>query len=223
MVKSDWVFCEHEPREIHDPCITAITQENGICKLPDDCRQVFQDPFNRPSLCGFLELTPIVCCPNEQIINSRKIGDSCFVEKSNENGICEFAEKCMSAFDKPDQQPSYCGFVDFIPVVCCPVEEQNVEVTMEPEIIGDSCIVNTTSEDGIFKLNNECETLLNAVYTFCGNMHFSSIVCCPLKKEHKGEPAQRDVDNNYIEEDFCREGKPSSRTFNLVVNVNIEC
>lgn len=165
MVKSDWVFCKHEVREIGDPCITATTNENGICKLADDCISVFRNPFFRPSLCGFSSLTPIVCCPIKPEMELKNIGDSCVIESTNENGICKQLKDCNSALGKTDLQLTYCGFLDFMPVVCCAdknqqnvvtdeeiLEKENVETIkpeiIEKEIIEESCIVNQTSEDG---------------------------------------------------------------------------
>lgn len=192
VVKSDWVFCKHEVRDIGDPCITATTNENGICKLAEDCMSVFRNPFLRPSLCGFLSLVPIVCCPIKLEMDMKNIGDSCVIERTNENGICTLAENCNSVFVKPDQQSTYCGFIDFMPVVCCTdknqpnfvtdeelLEKENEETTIksekiEDEIIEEACIVNKTSEDG---------------------------ECCPVDKTLN---------------------KKISANINLVVNINIE-
>lgn len=159
MVKSDWVFCKHEVREIGDPCITANTNKNGICKLADDCITVFHSPFVRPSLCGFSRLTPIVCCPKEQI---QRIGDSCLVHRTNKNGVCKAAANCNSDFGKHSQQ--LCANLLFMPVVCCPVKDQQsladdkeiVETAIEPEtldneITNESTIINKTSENGACK------------------------------------------------------------------------
>lgn len=123
-VKSDWVFCKHEVREIGDPCATVTTNKNGICKLAADCISAFHNPFVRPSLCGFAGHTPIVCCPKEQM---QRIGDSCLVEKTNTYGICKAAANCNSGFGKHDEQ--LCAYLLFMPVVCCPIKDQLSLVT----------------------------------------------------------------------------------------------
>lgn len=201
IVKSDWIFCNHEVREIGDPCITATTNENGFCKIPDDCRSVFRNPHQRPSICGFSDTTPIVCCPSEPEMkpemNIIKINDSCSIKGID--GICKPSEDCNPLTGISSQQFYLCSYTNGIAIVCCPnkippvmflYQDEIIEKPkVKPEIdsktvdVGSSCLVNTTSEKGMCRLIDDCELLLDAKSNLCNPGVSSNIVCCPLKKE----------------------------------------
>lgn len=190
IVKGDWIFCNHEVREIGDACITATTNESGICKLPNECRSVFRNPNQKPSVCGFSGITPIVCCPDEPEMNILKEGDSCSIKRIE--GICKPADSCYPMTGISSQQFYVCSNVNQMLLVCCPhkkqpvshvytdrINEQQVKPEVDNKIVSTSCIVNTTSENGICKLVDDCELLLDVKSNLCD----ARMVCCPTKKE----------------------------------------
>lgn len=175
-MKSDTFFYKHEIRNIGEVCVTEKGKEEGICRLAGDC-SAFLNPFYEPSYCGYYDFTPVVCCPT-------RIGDSCFDQNKQVYGIYKFKDDCEGY----NSQEQFCGFIYNRPVVCCSAPNQPVSVSDEiidkqqiNPIIGESCTVNTTSENGLCKLIKDCEELLDAKSNLCGMEE--SVVCCPDKKK----------------------------------------
>lgn len=51
-------------------CIITRTNQPGICKIVTDCKSVQDDMITRrrqPTICGYNNLLPIVCCPIPKI------------------------------------------------------------------------------------------------------------------------------------------------------------
>lgn len=189
IVNSHSFFFKHELRNIGEACVTANSKETGICRLACDCSALF-NPFYQPTYCGYYDLTPVVCCP------TRQIGDPCLNQIKNLHGICKLEDDCKQVQGYKEQF-ELCGYLKNMPVVCCSeptqpvlvsdeiVDKQQQEETQQEEkkIIGETCIVNTTSENGLCKLVEDCEQLLNAKSNLCGTSNLKSVVCCPNKKE----------------------------------------
>lgn len=54
--------------QINDECIVSRTQENGTCKLANDCPRVVIETLEQslfPTLCGFENGKEIICCPHQ--------------------------------------------------------------------------------------------------------------------------------------------------------------
>lgn len=225
----DWIFCNHEVREIGDACITATTNESGICKLPNECQSVFRNKNQKPSICGFAGITPIVCCPDEAEMNILKDGDSCSIKGID--GICKPADSCNPMTGISSQQFYVCSNVKNMLLVCCPIIKQPVshvytdgitnEQQVKPEdnkIVGNSCIVNTTSENGTCKLVDDCELLVDAKSNLCD----ASKVCCPIKKQVFVERVEMEEDPQVLQ-DYLNSLTNITIPANEYIRLAIEC
>lgn len=56
-------------------CTLRSTGANGICKL--SCRVAEEEAKRgiRPTLCGYIQETPIICCEGKNLINNTKHSD----------------------------------------------------------------------------------------------------------------------------------------------------
>lgn len=120
-------------------------------------------------------------------VSESQIGDSCFLDNSNENGTCKNTYKCTSAYD--NAEPIFCNPDGFDWIICC----KTVFKTLKSE-----CVVEKTGELGVYKLLEHCPEITkeDKAPVICEHKFCEDLVCCPIKKKTK---RMKNVCKNYDE------------------------
>lgn len=105
----------------------------------------------------------------------KRIGDSCSLDSSNENGTGKYT--CTSAYD--NDKPTFCNPDGLDEIICCKTGFE----TLKSE-----CVVQTTGELGVYKLLEHCPEIQkegNKAPVICDHKFCEDLVCCPVKKTNR--------------------------------------
>lgn len=181
----------------------------GVCKALAKCSIILNSwkyigGADSPVICGFMDKTAIVCCPNFthsatiELIDENQVkafDGKCFNKEMNMNGYVERIIKCpyaLNLIEKGIIPSELCPYEICSDLVCC-VEEKCSETGKEcrsryqPSLISNRlsnqlpCRLPNTNNYGIYLLEEECNFPLKSdLPKTCDWYECSRYVCCPL-------------------------------------------
>lgn len=125
-----------------------------------------------------------------------ELNDNCTIADTGEEGICLLDHDCLFVFKSYrynlGPKPQICGFEGLSSIVCCPTPTRASKL-MEGRETPDKpeCIVQTTGENGVFKMLEHCNTLTRQERSaktrnkVCEDPICSDLICCPVRSLHK--------------------------------------
>lgn len=128
-----------------------------------------------------------------------EINDLCVIQETGQNGICLLDINCEIIFKsyraKTGPKPEICGFQGLSSIVCCPEEhftnQRSSKMMTLPLIEKRECTVQTTGENGVYKILEHCNTLTQQERSaksrtkICEDPICSDLICCPIRNLHK--------------------------------------